>query len=166
MAKPVLITKSAYNKLVKRNEQLQADNDKMKLDSAYGILTRPGLEIEYRNLTGEMYAVFIDLDKIHELNNKHGSQEPVDKMIRRAFKMRHDDLLLAGRWKSGDEIVFIVKTDPDGFSTRLQSNLKRHGLSATCSAAKIENHDLQTAVNVAMKKVYAAKKSNHRGGRV
>ena len=153
--------------LLKRIEELEADNAKMKHESAYGILTRPGLEIEYRNLQGEMYAIFIDLDKIHDLNDKHnGVYESVDKMIRRAFAMRHDDLLLAGRWKSGDEIVFIVRADPEGFIGRLQRSLNKNGLSATCSAEKIEDHDLIGAVNKAIQRVYAAKKQNQRGGRV
>jgi hypothetical protein len=133
-------------------------------DKAYNILTRPALELEFdqRAPEGDIYAVFIDLDKIHELNKIHGSYEKVDKMIRRAFKMRAGDLLLAGRWKSGDEIVFIVRSDPAGFIARLQRSLAKNGLSATCAFEKIIDNDLGKAVSAAMKTVFALKPKGDR----
>lgn len=134
-------------------------NKRLSHDKAYNVLTRPALEIEFehRAPAGDVYAVFIDLDGIHELNKLHGSYERVDAMIRRAFKMRSGDLLLSGRWKSGDEVVFIVRSDPTGFIDRLQRSLKKNGLSATCAAEKIVNHDLGVAVSAAMKKVFSMK---------
>ena len=142
-------------------EQLRTENSTLKHDQAFGILTRPGLEIEYRKLTGDLYAVFIDLDGIHALNEKLGSYGPVDAMIRNAFSMRRDDLMLviAGKWKSGDEVLFIVKADPDGFIARLHSDLSANGLSASAAYAKIENNDLFAAVKIASSQVATAKKS-------
>jgi len=140
-------------------EELRNENNTLKHDNAFGILTRGGLEIEYRKLTGDQYAVFIDLDGIHALNEKLGSYEAVDALVRNAFASRRDDLVLtiAGKWKSGDEILFIVKADPDGFIARLHSDLAANGLSATAAYARIENNDLFAAVNIASSQVAAAK---------
>jgi hypothetical protein len=156
------MTKSLLDQL----KDLQDENLLLKQDSAYGILTRPALEIEYRKLDEDAWLIFIDMDQIHALNEKYESYEPVDKMIRRAFQARAKDFILAGRWKSGDEIVFIVRTDPDGFIFRLQHSLKKFGLSATCNAQKIKGNDLVGAAQRAVRIVYAAKKADNRGGRV
>lgn len=146
-----------------QNEKLKEENDFLKRDSAFGIHTRGGLEIESRKLAGKLIAVFIDLDNIHGLNQRFQSQTPVDKLIRNAFALRNDDLILAGRWRSGDEVVFIVKANPQGFASRLQSSLNAQGLSATIAWQPIVKHDLCGAVEKAMAKVYAAKEQNKRG---
>ena len=84
----------------------------------------------------------------------------MDEMIRTAFAMtvRDTDLILFGRWKSGDEVAFLVKGDPQGFINRLHSDLNTNGLSAMADYAKIENNDLIAAVKIASDKVFAAKK--------
>lgn len=142
-------------------DQLKTENNTLKHDSAFGILTRGGLEIEARKLTGELYAIFIDLDGIHALNEKLGSYEAVDALVRKAFSMRRADLVLAiaGKWKSGDEVLFIVRGDPDGFIARLHSDLAANDLSAMAAYAKIENNDLFAAVKIAAKQVAAEKKA-------
>jgi hypothetical protein len=148
-------------------DQLKAENKALMHDSAFGILTRPGLEIEHRKLTGDLYAVFIDLNGIHDLNTKLGSYEAVDALVRKAFSMRRDDMVLAiaGKWKSGDEICFIVRADPAGFIARLQSDLAANGLSAMAAYARIENNDLIAAVKVAAKQVAVEKKARGITGR-
>lgn len=149
-------------------DQLKTENATLKQDKAFGILTRPGLEIEYRKLTGDLYAVFIDLNGIHALNEKFGGEyETVDAMVRKAFSMRRDDLVLAiaGKWKSGDEVLFIVKGDPDGFIARLHSDLAANGLSAMAAYARIQDNNLFAAVKVAAKQVAAEKKARGITGR-
>lgn len=145
-----------------RINQLEVENTTLKYDAGFGILTRGGLEIEYRKLTGDLYAVFVDLDGIHALNEKFGgSYETVDALIHKAFSMRRDDLVLAiaGKWKSGDEVLFIVRADPDGFIARLYLDLAANGLSAMAAYAKIEDNNLFAAVKVAAKHVAVEKKA-------
>jgi len=142
-----------------RIDELETENNTLKYDAGFGILTRGGLEIEARKLTGDLYAVFVDLDGIHALNEKLGSYEAVDALVRKAFSMRRDDLVLAisGKWKSGDEVLFIVRADPDGFIARLHSDLAANGLSAMAAYARIEDNNLFAAVKVAAKQVAAEK---------
>ena len=157
---------TTFEQLQERIEELERENAELKLNPAYNILTRPALVIEHRKiakLAGEHYVVMIDIDFLHELNEEHGSQEPVNAIIRRAFNFRDDDLLLKGNYASGDEIAWIVRSNPDGFITRLSANLSANGLSATMTWERIENDDLLAACERAIQKVYAAKKANQRG---
>jgi hypothetical protein len=144
-----------------RNAQLEAELKELSQDKAYGGLTRPALEIEHRKHADKcQYVVFADLNKVHELNAEHG-QDKMDEMIRTAFSftIRDADVILFGRWKSGDEIAFLVSGNPDGFIARLHNNLHDNGLSAIADYAKLENHDLIAAVKIASDKVFAAKKA-------
>ena len=147
--------------LLERLAKLEAENTTLKHDHAFGGLTRPGLEVEFERRKSEAkYSIFIDLDGIHALNEaNHGNYDVVDGMIRKALTLRYDDLVFFGRWKSGDEVVFIVNANPDGFIARLLENLKAQGLSATCAAVKIENGDLTSAVQAGIKQVSAIKAS-------
>jgi hypothetical protein len=150
--------------LLAQIEQLQQENELLRVDPGFGILTRGGLELEYRKLDNpDQYVVFLDLDHIHALNELHKSQEPVDKMVRAAFALRHEDLVISGKWKSGDEIAFIVRADPEGFIHRLLESLKANDLSGTAAAEKIVDGDLKAAVERASQKVYTAKSKNQRG---
>lgn len=145
-------------KLLEENERLRAENAELRHDQAYGILTQTGLHTEYRKLQeSDLYAIFMDLDGIHALNEKFGDYETVDSKVRNAFNLRNDDLVLAGRWKSGDEILFVVRTNPRKFIRRLQDSLIQNGLSATCSYQKIAGNDLTSAVDKCIKRVYAKK---------
>jgi len=139
--------------------RLQSENEELKLNSNYGILTRKGLEIEHRKLTGSRIAVMIDIDYLHQLNDQYGDQEPVNELIRSAFNFRDDDLLVSGNWASGDEIAFIVRANPEGFMFRLAASLANYGLSATMAYEPIIDNDLLTACQRALQKVYAAKKT-------
>lgn len=140
--------------------ELLAELQELKQDKPFGILTRPGLEIEHRKQAAGTYVIFMDLDQIHDLNSAIGA-EAVNRKIRRALKIRHEDLILSGRWFSGDELAFIVKGDPRGVSERLLQSLNKNGLSATIAFAPLG--DLEKAVNKAKKRVEASKKINARG---
>jgi hypothetical protein len=143
-------------------KQLEREIEILKHDRAFGGLTRPGLELEFERRKREapdLYAVFIDLDGIHELNKRHGSYEYVDSLVRRALVLRHDDLMYFGRWKSGDEIVFIVRADPEGFIARLDASLAAHGLSATSAATRIMGGDLTKAVEAGARAVMDKKQA-------
>ena len=141
-------------------KQLEAELKELSQDKAYGGLTRPALEIEHRKRSDEcQYVVFLDLNNVHALNELHG-QDKMDEMIRTAFAItiRDTDLILFGRWKSGDEVAFLIKGDPQGFMSRLHNDLNTNGLSAMADYASIENNDLIAAVKIASDKVFALKK--------
>lgn len=148
--------------LLKELQRLQAENAELKYNPNYGILTRQGLEMEHRKLTGPRIAVMIDIDHLHELNARYGDQEPVNALLRAAFDFRHEDLLISGNWASGDEIAFIIRSDPEGFMFRLAASLASHGLSATMAYEPIIDGDLLTACRRALKSVYSAKNKRAR----
>jgi hypothetical protein len=143
--------------LLQQLERLQSENTELKHNPNYGILTRKGLEIEHRKLTGSHHVVMIDIDYLHQLNDQYGDQEPVNTLIRSAFSFRDDDLLISGNWASGDEVAFIVKTDPQGFMFRLAASLANYGLSATMASEPIHNNLIE-ACQKALQRVYATKK--------
>lgn len=145
--------------LIEELERLRAENEFLSRDRAYGGLTRPGVEIEHRKRAQEcQYVVYLDLNKVHTLNHLHGESQ-VDRMIRGAFEfhIRERDLVVFGRWKSGDEIVFLISGDPDGFTGRLHENLDQNGLSGISAYAQIIDQDLVGAVDKASEDVRAAK---------
>lgn len=141
--------------------QLLAELEELKNDKAFGILTRPAFEIEHRKVDNAVAVIFLDLDNIHALNDKLG-HECVNDMIKKAINIRHDDLMLSGRWYSGDELAFIVKGSPQGVADRLLESLTQNGLSATIAFAPISD-DLENAVHQAKQKVEAAKRKSNRG---
>lgn len=140
------------------NEKLRAENAQLRIHAPYGVLTRVAFEIEKRKLTSTQYVVFGDIDDMHSLNAKYG-YEAVNQMIRSALQARSDDLLLTGLWFSGDEFVFIVRSDPEGFCTRLKSSFADRDMGITLAHASIADHGSvdaaiqATADNVQLQKV-------------
>jgi GGDEF domain-containing protein len=136
----------------------------LAFDAGYGVLTRQGLDRQWRQagraaLTFEI--VFMDLDALHQANERLGYDE-VDRRIRASFGLRATDVLIA-RWYSGDEIVAIVPVgDGHGTAERIQARLQANGLSMTCAIVPAQRH-LAEAVKVAAAKVQAAKADNRRG---
>lgn len=157
---------TTMQELQEKLERLERENAELKADHAYGGLSPAGLRVEFRNITeDDLFVIGLDLDGIHALNEQHGSYEPVDQMIFAAFHdfhFRSDDLVikslvLFGRHKSGDEIAFIVRGNPEGFIQRLYTALNNHGLSGIADFEQILNRDLQSALIKAFDKVIAAK---------
>jgi hypothetical protein len=116
-----------------RDELLQRVIDLSK-DANYGITVREAIPHELRDLEANgqypRYIIFLDIDDCHGANNKYG-YDLVNKKIRRAIHVRHADILLRGRWFSGDELVVIVQGDPEGTIERLRSAFKHENMSAT-----------------------------------
>lgn len=138
-------------------ERLKTENALLKTHAPYGILTRAGFEIEKRTLTNAQYVVFGDIDRMHELNAAHG-YETVNQMIRSALRLRSDDLLLTGLWFSGDEIVFVIQSDPEGFCERVRSSFVKQGMTITLAFEQIQHGDeLNEAISKAARKVQEAK---------
>ena len=154
------------DQLQKELERLKQENELLKSDPAYGGLSAAGLRVEFRSITDpDLFVIGLDLDGIHALNESFGSYEPVDKIIHAAFSdfdFRSDDmtienLVLFGRHKSGDEIAFIIRGNPEGFIQRLYTALNKHGLSGIADFELIQDHDLESALVCAFEKVVAAK---------
>lgn len=141
--------------------QLQAELAELKYDKAFGILTRPAVAIEYRKNVSGGYVIFLDLDEIHELNDRLGYAQ-VDRLIKRALKIRSTDLRLAGRWASGDELFFYIQGNPVEFCKRLLTNLSKFGLSGTCAYTKA-TANIEKTVKKASDRVQQAKRENKRG---
>src|SRR3990167_8103472 len=150
--------KPTRKQMLDRIRELERENELLRANKNYGTLTRQALEIEHRKLTDERYVIVLDIDHLHRLNQEHGSQEPVNAMIRRAFDFRHNDLLLKANYASGDEVVFIVRSDPEGFMKRLQEALKQEGITATMVYGHIsDDDDLLDVCERAMQRVYELK---------
>jgi len=141
--------------------QLLTELAELKHDKSFGILTRPALEIEHRKQSDAVTVIFLDLDHIHNLNEQIG-HEAVNRRIKKALRIRSNDIVLTGRWYSGDEIVLLIKGDVTGTLNRLQNNLTKNGLSATIATAPLTKQ-LHKAVDAAKSKVEAAKAKNNRG---
>lgn len=158
--------------LSKDRDELGALAAGLAYDVNYGCYTRPGLELivwpEIRERA--QWIIFADLDKIHELNESIGDEE-VNRRIREAFgKMRKSDVISAGRWYSGDELVWILcRTDdrpaanPRQAARRLKAVFERFGLSATFGIARVLSYELAENVEPASKLVKRSKKNGSRG---
>lgn len=129
-------------------------------DSAFGMLTRAGVDARLRGVRGSFDVLFVDLDHVHELNEALGYGE-VDKRIRAAFQLRRGDAQLVGRWYSGDEILIIAPAgDGAGLAERLAERLRAQGLSATIAVAA---GGAQRAIAQAAAQVQQAKRAGERG---
>lgn len=136
------------------------------VDPTYGVLSRQGLERRWNRLSRHYQrysAIFLDLDKIHVLNQQLGYAE-VDRRIRQAFAcLRRSEI--CGRWYSGDEIVLLVPHHEAGAAAhRIQAALADLGLSATFGVCPCQSRDLPSNVKGAATLVQQRKSSNQRGG--
>lgn len=112
-------------------KRLEEDNAKLSIDPSYGILTRQALEIDLAPREKEIrFVAFLDIDYLHDLNEKIGHEE-ANKKIRRALHLRASDVILSGKWYSGDEIVILLSGDPMAFCERLQAAFNDEGMSIT-----------------------------------
>jgi len=121
----------SYKQIKRELAQARRMLTKLSEDPHYGIYTRAALEFELPRVKSEArYLVFLDIDDCHGLNEKFG-YEGVNKKVKRCLRIRHADVLLRARWFSGDEIVVILRGDPEGFIERLRTCMKNEEISAT-----------------------------------
>lgn len=157
------MTRPSYNDLMKELYNTRLALSKLTTDPSYNVTTRPAIDLELPRIASDAaQVVFIDLDHMHALNEKHG-YEKVNSMIKRAVHVRCDDVLLRARWFSGDELVFILKgSDPAAFCARLQKSLHNEGLSATMAYSEFTGNldaDVARCANL----VQSAKRVDARG---
>ena len=149
---------------VVRSVALQRQLHAARIDPAYGILTRVGGEIAWRQMhRTDLAVIFTDLDDLHTLNDRLGYAE-VNRRIATALQNRRNDMTIAMRWFSGDEIVIVVPRG-DGMQTadRRLASLHLHELSGTFAVVAATSHNLDTEVTRAAMLVQAAKALNQRG---
>lgn len=112
---------------------------------------------------------FCDIDQMHQANELYG-YVGVDKRIKRVINTgRKSDLAIA-RWYSGDDLVFLLLDgprmgDPVHFAERIQSRLRRAGMSATFGIVEMRPHEVrspQMVVRRAEKLVQKAKQAGRR----
>lgn len=141
-------------------------------DLNYGCYTRPGLELlVWPHIRQRArWIIFADLDGIHALNEMVGYEE-VNRRVRAAMQLRKDDFISAGRWYSGDELLWIIcdsderkPSDPQKAAKRLQNAFLENGLSATFGICRVLSYaDLPANVSPAIDLVKQAKKLKKRG---
>lgn len=125
---------------------LDDENRLLRNDPHYGILSgRVALDLELRRVEDRVrFVAFLDVDYLHDFNSRHGNEE-ANNRIRRALQVRSDDLLLSGRWYSGDEIVILLSGDPAGFCERLRANFQNEEMSITIAYVKYSGNLPQDA---------------------
>lgn len=155
------------------NEQLRSLVKALAWNDGFGCYTRPGFEkyIWPQIADQAKWLIYFDIDNMHQLNESFGGYDAVDAMIRQALSIVRATDYIAGQWKSGDEFLIVLTErethdpiDPHGMVDRLVDALRLQGLSATFAIVPVMSKDLKANVQPAVDKVYAAKKSNNRGG--
>jgi diguanylate cyclase (GGDEF)-like protein len=130
--------RKAIGRLLGFQNEIDALTEKLQelsWDSVFGMWTRTAFLQFCRVMPrGERTVVFIDLDRIHELNREKGYAE-VDRLVRAAFSipMRSSDIV--ARWYSGDEIVILFDSDREGALRKvheLEESAATLGLTFTC----------------------------------
>jgi len=159
-------------------QQLEELVNALAWNDAFGCFTRAGFEklIWPEIVDGAEWIIFFDVDGVHALNEKHGTYDVFDAMMKDVLSTVRSSDYIAGQLNSGDE--FLVCTtgvedrapvSPDGIVVRLKAELKKHGLSATFAIVPVISSNLLENVAPAIEEVYAAKKqriSNERRNNV
>lgn len=147
-------------------KEMQELIDKLSYDTVFGCLTRQAVELRWSEISKEAQAaIFLDIDRMHEMNEKFG-YDKVDQMIRDSIgHCRSDDKVVAARYYSGDELLFILKDKRDvkGFSNRMFSEFRKMGISITaCIIERIVDNLIDT-VKPAAEEIRKQKISDNRG---
>ena len=141
---------------------------KLAWDEAYGCHTRSGFEhmIWPEIAHKAKYIVFFDVDGVHAINEKHGSYDAFDAMVKQVISTVRSTDIVAGRWNSGDELVLCMvesedrkSLDPKGLVNRLTEEFAKHGLTAMFAIRDVKSLVLKENVKPAADEVLAAKKA-------
>ena len=142
-------------------EELKSEVRRLSWDESFGMLTREGIVREVSRSRQRLAVAFLDLDGIHRLNSAIG-YEAVNERIRRVFETcRKSDLVKAGRYFSGDEVL-VLAPEKDALKaalSRLTRNAEKEGLSFTCAIGSWEpgKEELGKAIEGLSKRVLEMK---------
>jgi len=91
--------------------ELRRQVKELSWDSSFGMWTR-GAFLQFCHVMprDRRYIAFIDLNKIHQLNEKYGYME-VDRLVKETFSVPFRRSDVVARWYSGDEIVILFDSD-------------------------------------------------------
>src|SRR5687768_10584272 len=135
-------------------------------NDAFGCFTRPGFEkLVWPRIAEEAeWLVYFDVDGVHDLNEKHGTYDAFDAMMKEVLSIVRNSDYVAGQLKSGDEFLLCITdsddrapVDPQGVVNRLTAEMGKQGLSATFAIVPVISSNLLENVAPAIEEVYAAK---------
>lgn len=115
--------------------QLEQELAQAYHDPAWQINTRQAMERRLTQLTGARAAIVLDVDRMHDANERFG-HAGVDWRISRIFRSVRQDDTCIGRWLQGDEVVVICDAAQSGeLAIRLLVLFEMYGMSATIAVA-------------------------------
>ena len=89
-------------------------------DSSFGMWTRNAfLQFCHVMPRDVRWIAFLDMNKIHELNEELGYTE-VDRRIKETFSVSFRRSDVVARWYSGDEIVILFDADEEGAGRKIE----------------------------------------------
>ena len=116
------MVKQLVGKIFGFDKEIQGLREQIKelsWDTSFGMWTR-GAFLQFCHVMprGMRQVAFIDLDEIHNLNERLGYTE-VDRRVKAAFSVsfRRSDVM--ARWYSGDELVILFDADHIGAERKL-----------------------------------------------
>jgi GGDEF domain-containing protein len=136
----------------KEIEDLRHRIQELSWDQSFGMWTRTAFLQFCRIMPrGKRTIAFLDIDDVHSLNHAHGYVE-VDRRVRDAFAIPFRRSDIVARWYSGDEIVVLFDSDPQGAQRKLEelaASAARNGISFTheVGAWAVGETDIVDAVN-------------------
>jgi GGDEF domain-containing protein len=100
-------------------EALRRQVRELSWDAIFGMWTR-GAFLQFCQVMprGRRVVAFLDLDELHDLNERLGYTE-VDRRVRATFSMPFRRSDIVARWYSGDEIVILFDSDRAGAEAKI-----------------------------------------------
>ena len=100
-------------------EALEKQIEHLRWDTAFGMWTREAF-LQFCQIMprGMRILAFIDLDRIHVLNEEYGYAE-VDRRVKSTFSVPFRRSDIVARWYSGDEIVILFDSDRAGAVSKM-----------------------------------------------
>jgi len=100
-------------------EDLRQQVKDLSWDTGFSMWTRGAfLQLCEVMPRGIRTLIFIDIDDVHSLNERHGYAD-VDRRIRESFAIRFRRSDVVARWFSGDEIVILMDSDLEGANRKI-----------------------------------------------
>jgi GGDEF domain-containing protein len=157
-------TKQKMEEMEAHIRMLESMVAKLSTDPSYGILTRQALELDLSAREEEVnFIAFLDVDYLHDFNSRFGHEE-ANRRIRSALHLRSGDVIVSGKWYSGDEIVILLSGNPEAFCDRLRASFVAEGMSITIAASPYTGNLVQD-VEVAKIEVFRLKAKRGDKGR-
>jgi GGDEF domain-containing protein len=100
-------------------QELKEQIEHLRWDTAFGMWTREAF-LQFCQIMprGKRILAFIDLDRIHVLNEEYGYAE-VDRRVKSTFSVPFRRSDIVARWYSGDEIVILFDSERSGAESKM-----------------------------------------------